>query len=183
MALMRIPMAEVYEVATFYAHFDVVKEGEAIPPQITVRVCDSVACAMRGSEELLKRLQDKGEHGVRFVRAPCMGRCASAPVAEVNHCAIDQITDERVLDAARAPRKYDIPSYQSLDDYLDGGGYQAYRACREGKLTLRRAATLALGDLGEAGLPALARMLERAPAGADVTLSAFDGSQRQLCEA
>ena len=65
---MRLPLAEVYEVATFYAHFDVVKEGEAVPPPLTIRVCDSLSCALAGAEDLLARLQSDMGSGVRVVR-------------------------------------------------------------------------------------------------------------------
>ena len=77
---MKMALTEVYEVATFYAHFDVVKEGELPPPPITVRVCDSLSCAMAGAEKLLKELPGKLGRDVRVVRAPCMGGCDHAPV-------------------------------------------------------------------------------------------------------
>src|SRR5262249_43975761 len=79
-AEMKLALTEVYEVATFYAHFDVVKEGEVAPPPVTVRVCDSLSCAMRGAEQLLRDLPGKLGREVRVVRAPCMGACDRAPV-------------------------------------------------------------------------------------------------------
>src|SRR5881392_4232406 len=82
---MRLALAEVYEVATFYAHFDVVKEGETPPPPVTVRVCDSLSCAIAGAEHLLRDLPGKLGCGVRVVRAPCMGACDRAPVCAVGH--------------------------------------------------------------------------------------------------
>ena len=82
---MRIPMAEAYEVATFYAHFDVLKEGDGPLPELTIRVCDSLTCEMMGAESLLQELDEKYKGTVRGVRAPCMGRCDVAPVAEVGH--------------------------------------------------------------------------------------------------
>src|SRR5689334_20007360 len=84
-AEMKLALAEVYEVATFYAHFDVVKEGELSPPDVTVRVCDSLSCAMAGAEKLLADLPGKLGSGVRVVRAPCMGACDHAPVCAVGH--------------------------------------------------------------------------------------------------
>src|SRR5205807_4274759 len=77
---MKLALAEVYEVATFYAHFDVVKEGEAVPPPVTVRVCDSLSCAMAGAERLIRDLPETVGRNVRVVRAPCMGACDRAPV-------------------------------------------------------------------------------------------------------
>src|SRR5205809_7443210 len=75
---MRLALTEVYEVATFYAHFDVVKEGEAPPPALTVRVCDSLSCAMAGAEHLIRDLPNRLGRDVRVVRAPCMGACDRA---------------------------------------------------------------------------------------------------------
>src|SRR6266481_5899604 len=76
---MRLALAEVYEVATFYHHFEVVKEGETPPPALTVRVCDSIACELAGSEELLKKLPSLLGKDVRVIHAPCVGRCEVAP--------------------------------------------------------------------------------------------------------
>ena len=77
---MRLALTEVYEVATFYAHFDVVKEGETPPPAVTLRVCDSLSCALKGAERLFAELPNRLGPGVRVVRAPCMGACDHAPV-------------------------------------------------------------------------------------------------------
>ena len=89
-AEMKLALTEVYEVATFYAHFDVVKEGEPPPPPVTVRVCDSLSCAMAGAEKLLQDLPGKLGKDVRVVRAPCMGACDRAPVCAVGHVQIMQ---------------------------------------------------------------------------------------------
>src|SRR5215468_10652543 len=96
---MRLALAEVYEVATFYAHFDVVKEGEAPPPAVTVRVCDSLSCAMAGAERLLHELPRKLGRDVRVVRAPCMGACDRAPVCAVGHAQVMRATTESVATA------------------------------------------------------------------------------------
>ena len=82
-AEMKMAMAEVYEVATFYHHFDVIKEGQTPPPAITVRVCDSIACDLAGSHDLLARLPDLLGKDVRVLHAPCVGRCETAPIAVV----------------------------------------------------------------------------------------------------
>src|ERR1700690_68069 len=86
---MKLAFAEVFETATFYAHFDVVKEGEADIAPLTIRVCDSLTCAMLGAEKLLSELQDKAAPAIRVVRAPCVGRCDTAPAAEVGLNFID----------------------------------------------------------------------------------------------
>ena len=95
---MRLAQTEVFEVATFYAHFDVVKEGEAAPPALTVRVCDSLSCAMAGAEQLLRDLPARLGRNVRVVRAPCMGACDRAPVCAVGHAQLMHATLEGVAD-------------------------------------------------------------------------------------
>src|SRR5678815_1872420 len=91
---MKMAMAEVYEVATFYHHFDVVKEGEAPPPAITVRICDSIACDLAGSHELLEALPSLLGKDVRVLHAPCVGRCETAPVAVVGQNPVPRATVE-----------------------------------------------------------------------------------------
>src|SRR6202140_4090330 len=85
---MKLALTEVYEVATFYSHFDVVKEGEVPPPAVTVRVCDSLSCAMAGAEHLLRELPNRFGPEVRVLRAPCMGACDRAPVCAVGHSQV-----------------------------------------------------------------------------------------------
>ena len=92
---MKLALTEVYEVATFYAHFDVVKEGETPPPAVTVRVCDSLSCAMAGAEHLLRDLPGTLGRDVRVVRAPCMGACDRAPVCAVGHVQVMQATTDK----------------------------------------------------------------------------------------
>src|SRR5436309_1321388 len=98
-AEIKLAMTEVYEVATFYAHFDVVKEDEVPPPPVTVRVCDSLSCAMAGAEELLASLPEKLGSGVRVVRAPCMGACDKAPVCAVGHVQVMQADETHASEA------------------------------------------------------------------------------------
>src|SRR3954462_15127317 len=99
-AEMRLAQTEVYEVATFYAHFDVVKEGETPPPPVTVRVCDSLSCAMAGADRLLKDLPNTLGPNVRVVRAPCMGACDQAPVCAVGHVQTNKATEASVKSIA-----------------------------------------------------------------------------------
>src|SRR6476469_5249344 len=93
---MKLALTEVYEVATFYSHFDVVKEGETPPPAVTVRVCDSLSCAMAGAEHLLQNLPGALGKDVRVVRAPCMGACDHAPVCAVGHVQVNRATEGAV---------------------------------------------------------------------------------------
>ncbi len=155
---MRLPMAEVFEVATFYHHFDVVREGETAPPEVTIRVCDSLSCALEGSEDLLAKLKDMVPGDVRVVHAPCMGRCQSAPAAAVGHNYLDHVTAEGLLETAAARDTAPIvPGYQSYDAYIAEGGYGALKACRDGTHTPDGVAeTLleaGLRGLGGAGFP------------------------------
>tara|TARA_B110000285_G_scaffold151550_1_gene169184 strand:+ start:1878 stop:3563 length:1686 start_codon:yes stop_codon:yes gene_type:complete len=129
---MRIGQAEIYEVATFYAHFDVVKEGEAVPPALTIRVCDSLSCELAGAAALQKALTDGLDASeVRVVRAPCMGRCDTAPVLELGHAHIDNATVEKVLAAIAGGHTHaHIPDYETFDTYVANGGYAEFASLR-----------------------------------------------------
>ena len=128
-----ISMAEVYEVASFYAHFDIVLDGEERPAPVTIRVCDSLSCAMAGAEALLANLPGALGDGVRVVRAPCMGRCDLAPVAEVGHRHVDHATTDSLKGVVESgDHKAQIPAYEDLAAYKAGGGYQLLEACRDG---------------------------------------------------
>ena len=131
---MRLSQAEIYEVATFYAHFDVVKEGETPPPALTVRVCDSLSCELAGAAQLQEALkQGLDPKAVRVVRAPCMGRCDTAPVLELGHNHIDHATPEKVLAAISADHTHaDIPDYEDLAAYRAAGGYARLEELRSG---------------------------------------------------
>jgi NADH:ubiquinone oxidoreductase subunit F (NADH-binding)/NADH:ubiquinone oxidoreductase subunit E len=129
---MRIGQAEIYEVATFYAHFDVVKEGEAMPPALTIRVCDSLSCELAGAEALQKALTDGLDaSSVRVVRAPCMGRCDTAPVLELGHAHIDNATVEKVREAIAGGHTHaHIPDYETFETYVANGGYAELASLR-----------------------------------------------------
>src|SRR5437660_1801591 len=115
---MKLALTEVYEVATFYAHFDVVKEGEAAPPAVTVRVCESLSCAMAGAEHLLRELPSRLGQDVRVVRAPCMGACDRAPVCAVGHVQVMNATEDSVADAvARGGHVHPYPTDVPFDAY------------------------------------------------------------------
>jgi len=157
---MRLPQAAVYEVATFYAHFDVVKEGETPPPPTTIRVCDSITCAIKGAEALYEALKSGADPAeVRVLRAPCMGRCDTAPVAEVGHYFVDHATPravETVVDSGK--READISRYETLAEYRAKGGYAVLEKCRAGKLPfdtiIKEMTDAGLRGLGGAGFPA-----------------------------
>ncbi|MDJ0951451.1 MAG: NAD(P)H-dependent oxidoreductase subunit E [Alphaproteobacteria bacterium] len=134
---MRLPMAEVYEVATFYAHFDVVREGETPPPALTIRVCDSLTCEMMGAGALHAGLEKKFQGQVRIVRAPCMGRCDRAPVAEVGHNHVTHCTVEAAAAAVERGETHPaVPAYPDLDAYRKDGGYALLQACIAGERTV-----------------------------------------------
>ena len=155
---MRLAQAEVYEVATFYAHFDVVKEGETPPPALTIRVCDSLSCELAGAQEL-KAALEKGlrPEEVRVLRAPCMGRCDTAPVLELGHAHIDHATPEKVKDAIKGGHTHaQIPDYEALEAYRDDGGYRSLEKLRnDGDWEALQEQVLASGlrGLGGAGFP------------------------------
>jgi len=130
---MRLPMAEVYEVATFYAHFDVLADGDSQAP-VTIRVCDSLSCELEGAQALLGALAEAADaRQVRVVRAPCMGRCDTAPVAEVGHYHVDHASVDVVLEAANAGRVHPtIPDYEDYAAYLKDGGYSLLQSCLDG---------------------------------------------------
>lgn len=155
---MRLSFAEVFETATFYAHFDVVKEGEPDIPPLTIRVCDSLTCAMLGAERLLAELQDKAGPGIRVVRAPCVGRCDTAPTAEVGHNFVDHATVANVLAAAKADDTHmHLPAYSGYDAYVADGGYTLLDRLRSGELAredlLKSLDDASLRGLGGAGFP------------------------------
>ena len=156
---MRLSMAEVFEVATFYAHFDVVKEGEAPPPPLTIRVCDSLSCELAGAQELLRDLNDTlPADQVRVVRAPCMGRCDTAPVLEIGHNHIDHADAAKVAAAIRADDTHaHLPDYQSFETYRQAGGYAQLEQLRAGSRTPDEVQQTVLDSglrgLGGAGFP------------------------------
>ncbi len=155
---MRLPQAEVYEVASFYAHFDVVKEDEVPPPALTIRVCDSLSCEMAGAQALQAALeQGLDASGVRVLRAPCMGRCDTAPVLELGHNHIDFASVEKAQAAIAAEVTHPvIPDYETYTDYVAGGGYEKLTSLRENAdWTQVQDMILASGlrGLGGAGFP------------------------------
>jgi formate dehydrogenase len=156
---LKLPQAAVYEVATFYAHFDVVKEGEAAPPELTIRVCDSLSCELAGSRELMAELMRQYSTGeVRVLRAPCMGRCDTAPVLELGHNHVDHATPEKVAEAVAGKDTHaHVPEYQDFAAYLAEGGYETLQGLRAGNGTpdevQEKVLASGLRGLGGAGFP------------------------------
>jgi len=155
---MKLAQTEVYEVATFYAHFDVVKEGEVPPPPVTVRVCDSLSCAMAGAEKLLNDLPEKLGPGVRVVRAPCMGACDRAPVCAVGHVQVMKADGESVSVAARKSAHAHAHKPEiDFAAYRAAGGYALLGDCLSGKHTretiIKGVDDAGLRGLGGAGFP------------------------------
>ncbi|HIP76846.1 MAG TPA: NADH-quinone oxidoreductase subunit F, partial [Kiloniellaceae bacterium] len=154
---MNLPMAAVYEVASFYAHFDIVLDGEAPPPPLTIRVCESITCEMMGAQDLLKALPQEVGEKVRVVPAPCMGRCHCAPVAEVGHRHVDHATLETLAAAVQGDHHPVIPDYTDYDGYTAEGGYALLRACLAGERTpedlVEALSHAGLRGLGGAGFP------------------------------
>jgi formate dehydrogenase beta subunit len=157
-AEMKLPMAEVYEVATFYHHFDVIKENEAAPPMLTVRVCDSVSCHIAGADKLVDELTASLGSGIRVQRVPCVGRCDTAPVAVVGQNPVDHATPANVQNIVKQNQtKPTLPDYIQYDAYQKNSGYQLLRDCEAGKRDAEAVITemehAGLRGLGGAGFP------------------------------
>jgi formate dehydrogenase beta subunit len=134
---MKLALVEVFEVASFYAHFDIVMDGEPAPPPLTVRVCDSLTCALMGADDLLAQLPARLGPGVRVVRAPCMGGCHNAPVAALGHALHEHVSIASIAEAAaRGATHPSIPAARGLEDYRRDGGYRLWGECLAGRRTI-----------------------------------------------
>ena len=155
---MKLAQVEVYEVASFYAHFDIVLEGEEAPPPLTVRVCDSLTCELLGAQKLLTALPAKLGSRVRLVRAPCMGGCHNAPVAAIGHALHEHASVESVAAAvAKRETHPHIPAYIGFDRCRAEGGYKLLEACLSGARKvddiIKTLEDSQLRGLGGAGFP------------------------------
>jgi len=155
---MNLSQSEVYEVATFYHHFEVVKEDETPRPSLTVRVCDGIACEMAGSAALFAELKGLESSEFQVLHAPCVGACHQAPVSVVAKNQIHSAASESVLEAVRTgAHSAELPTYQTLDDYKENGGYRALERLVDGELSrdevLDQLEKAQLRGMGGAGFP------------------------------
>ncbi|MEJ6022816.1 NAD(P)H-dependent oxidoreductase subunit E [Ramlibacter sp. PS4R-6] len=156
---MRMAQSEVFEVASFYHHFDIVKEGQAAPAQLTVRVCDGLSCEMAGAQKLLAKLPALLGADVRVIPAPCIGRCEQAPAAVVGQHPVPCATTEKVAECVKSgATRHEPEGYVGLSQYRAAGGYRTLEECLAGKRKVDDViATLessGLRGLGGAGFPA-----------------------------
>ena len=156
---MRLSQVEIYEVASFYDHFDVVKEGEPLPAPLTIRVCDSVTCMCMGAEDLIAGLEASVDPAkVRVMRAPCMGGCDVAPAARIGDREVGHASAEGLLAMAESGETGVVkPDYEGLDAYRANGGYKIWEQVRSGALSgdavIEKLSDAALRGLGGAGFP------------------------------
>ena len=156
---MKLATTEVYEVASFYHHFDIVKENETAPPRLTVRVCESVSCEMAGSEALITALESSTGETIRIQRVPCVGRCDKAPVAVVGQCTVDNATEvsvQSIIDTGKTQQP-DPADCIDFTTYQAQGGYQLLHSLISGKTSgdaiISELDNTALRGLGGAGFP------------------------------
>ena len=179
---MRLALVEVYEVASFYAHFDIVMDGETPPLPLTVRVCDSLSCELAGAVQLLEDLRSRlGDH-VRVIRAPCMGGCHRAPVVAIGHALHENATLESVSAAVAAGETHPmIPEFVGFDAYRAAGGYRLLEACLAGERKPEELIEMlehsGLRGLGGAGFPTGRkwRLVRQEPAPRLIAVNADEG--------
>jgi len=156
---MKLAQTEVYEVASFYHHFDIVKEGEAAPAALTVRVCDGLSCEMAGAKDLLAKLPALLGKDVRVIAAPCIGRCEQAPAVAVGQNPVPHASCEAVVETVKANAVEDEPSgFIDLAAYRAQGGYALLKECvsgqRDVESIIKTLEDSRLRGLGGAGFPA-----------------------------
>ena len=157
--VMNIPMAEVYEVASFYHHFEVIRDGD-VAADLTIRVCNGLSCELAGASQLIEKLpQLLGNPKIKVIAAPCVGRCEQAPVAVVHQNAVVHATTESVLAAVAADQKWQsLPDYEDMDAYIANGGYELLKKVHsktiEPEQIIQTMESSGLRGLGGAGFPA-----------------------------
>ena len=156
---MKLAMTEIYEVATFYHHFDVIKEGEKAPPALTVRVCDSLSCELSGANALIQDLKKALGEGVRVIPAPCVGRCDQAPVAVIGQNPVAQASVDKVKPLVAAKKtQCAVGKYVNYAEYRKSGGYdlaiECFNGTRDAETLIKTMENSGLRGLGGAGFPA-----------------------------
>jgi formate dehydrogenase len=157
--VMNIPMAEVYEVATFYHHFEVIRDGD-VAADITIRVCDGLSCELAGANQLIAKLsQLLGGKSIKVIPAPCVGRCEQAPVAVVHQNAVVHATPESVAVAVASNQKWQaLPEHEDMDAYVASGGYELLKQIDNDAIAteqiIQTMESSGLRGLGGAGFPA-----------------------------
>jgi len=157
--VMNIPMAEVYEVATFYHHFEVIRDGD-VAADLTIRVCSGLSCELAGASQLIEKLpQLLGNPKIKVIAAPCVGRCEQAPVAVVHQNALVHATTESVLSAVASDQKWQaLPDYEDKDACVADGGYELLKQIHnntiEAEQIIQTMESSGLRGLGGAGFPA-----------------------------
>ena len=123
-----LPLAEIYEVATFYAHFNIVKNSESFEPINVVRVCESLTCELFGAKNILSNLKNNNNKSIKIVPGPCMGRCNVAPTVCVGKNYVDHATSDKVLETiSKKNFETEIPNYKKYGDYINEGGYSFFK--------------------------------------------------------
>ena len=157
--VMNIPMAEVYEVATFYHHFELIRDGD-VAADLTIRVCNGLSCELAGASQLIEKLpQLLGNPKIKVIAAPCVGRCEQSPIAVVHQNAVVHATTESVLAAVAADQKWQsLPDYEDMDAYIANGGYELLKKVHsktiEPEQIIQTMESSGLRGLGGAGFPA-----------------------------
>ena len=156
--VMNIPMAEVYEVATFYHHFEVIRDGD-VAADLTIRVCNGLSCELAGASQLIEKLpQLLGSPKIKVIAAPCVGRCEQAPIAVVHQNAVVHATPESVTSAVASDQKWQsLPDYEDMDAYIANGGYELLKKVHsktiEPEQIIQTMESSGLRGLGGAGFP------------------------------
>ncbi|AFT67477.1 Tungsten-containing formate dehydrogenase beta subunit [Cycloclasticus sp. P1] len=161
--ILKLPQAAAYEVATFYHHFDVIKENEAAPPPITIRVCQSLSCCLAGADNLILELTKQNPENIRITSAPCMGLCNQAPAAAVGKNYLGQVTSSSLLYAAQNNQtQANVPTYQRYEQYINANGYQLLASLSKQTLSVTDAINEIeksnLKGLGGAGFPTASKL-------------------------
>ena len=155
---MKVPLVEVWEVASFYDHFDIVKDSEEPPPPTTIRVCNSLSCFLNGSNDLIEELKKSTNKEVRIIEAPCLGACDKAPSAAKGHRLIPKASKEKVMDVLEGSNLIN-PTDNSInfEQYIENNGYKVISDLIKGKLKkdniLNEIKLSGLRGLGGAGFP------------------------------